>query len=77
VRKGTFHMDGEMPINPSGGVIATNPIGATGLLRVGEAAWQIMGKSGDRQVENVKKALCTGFGGCSWSDVMILGAEMP
>jgi acetyl-CoA C-acetyltransferase len=77
VRKGTFHMDGQMPINPSGGVISTNPIGATGLLRVGEAAWQIMGKSGDRQVENVKKALCTGFGGCSWSDVMILGAEMP
>jgi len=77
VRKGTFHMDGEMPINPSGGVISTNPIGATGLLRVGEAAWQIMGKSGDRQVENVKKALCTGFGGCSWTDVMILGAEMP
>jgi acetyl-CoA C-acetyltransferase len=77
VRKGTFHMDGQLPINPSGGVISTNPIGATGLLRVGEAAWQIMGKSGDRQVENVKKALCTGFGGCSWSDVMILGAEMP
>lgn len=77
VREGTFHMDGRLPINPSGGVISTNPIGATGLLRVGEAAWQIMGKSGDRQVENVRRALCTGFGGCSWSDVMILGADLP
>ncbi len=54
-----------------------NPIGATALIRVGEAAWQIMGKAGDRQVPNVKKALCTGFGGCSWSDVMILGADLP
>lgn len=77
VRKGTFHMDGELPINPSGGVISTNPIGATGLIRVGEAAWQIMGKAGARQVENVRKALATGFGGCSWSDVMILGADLP
>ncbi len=77
IRKGVFEMDGELPINPSGGVISTNPIGATGLIRVGEAAWQIMGKAGDRQVPNVRKALATGFGGCSWSDVMILGADLP
>jgi acetyl-CoA C-acetyltransferase len=77
IRKGTFEMDGELPINPSGGVISTNPIGATGLIRVGEAAWQIMGKAGDRQVPGVKKALCSGFGGCSWTDMMILGADLP
>lgn len=77
IRKGVFEMDGELPINPSGGVIATNPIGATGLIRVGEAAWQIMGRAGDRQVPNVRKALVTGFGGCSWSDVIILGADLP
>jgi acetyl-CoA C-acetyltransferase len=77
IRSGTTHMDGELPINPSGGVISTNPIGATALIRVGEAAWQIMGKAGERQVPNVKKALATGFGGCSWSDVMILGADLP
>ncbi len=77
IRKGVFNMDGELPVNPSGGVIATNPIGATGLIRVGEAAWQIMGRARDRQVPNVKKALVTGFGGCSWSDVIILGADLP
>jgi acetyl-CoA C-acetyltransferase len=77
IRKGTFDMDGQLPINPSGGVISTNPIGATALIRIGEAAWQIMGKAGDRQVEGVKKALCTGFGGCSWTDLMILGADLP
>jgi acetyl-CoA C-acetyltransferase len=77
IRKGTFEMDGELPINPSGGVISCNPIGATALIRVGEAAWQIMGRAGDRQVEGAKKAMATGFGGCSWSDVFILGADLP
>lgn len=77
IRKGVFEMDGELPINPSGGVIATNPIGATGLIRTGEAAWQIMGRAGERQVPNVRKALVTGFGGCSWSDVLVLGADLP
>jgi acetyl-CoA C-acetyltransferase len=77
IRKNTFDMDGVLPINPSGGVISTNPIGATALIRIGEAAWQIMGKAGDRQVPDVKKALATGFGGCSWSDIMILGADLP
>ncbi len=77
VRKGVFEMDGQLPINPSGGVISTNPIGATALIRVGEAAWQIMGRCGERQVPGAKKALATGFGGCSWSDVFILGADLP
>jgi acetyl-CoA C-acetyltransferase len=77
IRSGATHMDGILPINPSGGVISCNPIGATALLRVGEAAWQIMGKSGDRQIPNVKKTLSSGFGGCSWTDIMILGADLP
>jgi len=77
VRKGVTDMDGELPVNPSGGVISTNPIGATAMIRVGEAAWQIMGRAGDRQVSNVKKALATGYGGCAWSNVMILGADTP
>jgi acetyl-CoA C-acetyltransferase len=34
VRSGDTNMGGKLPINPSGGVLATNPIGATGLLRI-------------------------------------------
>jgi acetyl-CoA C-acetyltransferase len=71
------HMGGKLPINPSGGVISTNCIGATALLRVAEAAIQIMGKGGKRQVPDVKNALATGFGGCFWSDVVILSSERP
>jgi acetyl-CoA C-acetyltransferase len=71
-------MDGELPVNPSGGVMSSNPIGATGVIRVGEAALQIMRKAGTRQVgRNVNVALATGFGGCYWADVMILGKNKP
>lgn len=77
IRNGVFDMDGELPVNPSGGPLATNPIGATAMIRVGEAALQIMGKAGDRQVPNVRTALATAFGSCCWSDVTILRNTKP
>lgn len=70
---GAITMEGDIPVNPSGGVISTNPIGATALIRVAEAALQIQGKAGARQVEGVRMALATGFGGSYWSEVFILG----
>lgn len=69
---GATYMDGELPVNPSGGVLSTNCIGATAMIRVAEAAIQVMGKGGQRQVPNVNRAMATGFGGSWWSDVMIL-----
>ena len=77
VRSGATDMGGECPVNPSGGVMSSNAIGATGLLRVAECALQIQGRAGDRQVPEVKIALVTGFGGCFWSDVLLMGREMP
>jgi len=74
---GQTDMGGSLPVNPSGGVLSTNCIGATGLLRVGEAALQIMGRADKRQVEGARLAMVTGFGGCFWSDVLVLGAEKP
>lgn len=74
---GVTDMGGSLPVNPSGGVLSTNCIGATGLLRVGEAAIQIMGKADKRQVDGAQLAMVTGFGGCFWSDVLILGAKKP
>ncbi len=74
---GATDMGGELPINPSGGVISTNPIGATGLIRAAECALQIMGKAGARQVPGAKRAMSTGFGGCFWSDLLIYGADKP
>lgn len=76
IDSGVTFMDGELPVNPSGGVLSTNCIGATAMIRVAEAAIQVMGKGGKRQVPGVKKALATGFGGSWWSDVVIL-ADTP
>ncbi|MEI6610203.1 MAG: thiolase family protein [Deltaproteobacteria bacterium] len=77
VGDGNTHMGGKLPINPSGGVISTNCIGATALLRVAEAAIQVMGKGEKRQVPDVKNAMATGFGGCFWTDIVILSSERP
>lgn len=77
VWSGATDMGGRIPINPSGGVISTNCIGATALLRVAEAAIQVMGRGGERQVPDVVNSLATGFGGCFWSDVFLMSSCMP
>lgn len=76
IESGATAMDGEIPVNPSGGVLCTNPIGATALIRVAEAALQIRGQGGEHQVPGVKTALATGFGGNWWSDIMILKSSL-
>jgi acetyl-CoA C-acetyltransferase len=77
IDEGVTEMDGELPVNPSGGVLSTNPVGASGVIRVAEAAMQVMGRAGAHQVPNVKTALATGYGVYAWSDVVILSAETP
>ncbi len=69
---GVTTMEGELPVNPSGGVLCTNPIGATAMIRVAEAALQVMGKAGAHQVSNVRTALVCSYGGNAWSDAFIL-----
>jgi acetyl-CoA C-acetyltransferase len=72
IEKGLTEMEGEFPVNPSGGVLATNPIGATPTIRVAEAALQIRGDAGEHQVtRDVKTAVATALGGPNWT-VMIL-----
>lgn len=61
--KGMFDMEGEIPVNPSGGVLTANPISVTALVRVGEAALQVTGKAGERQIGKAKTAVATGEGG--------------
>ena len=70
-------IDGKMPINPSGGVIASNAIGATALVRVAEAALQIRGDAGKHQISSeVKHALASGFGGTMWTVLLMLEKEL-
>jgi acetyl-CoA C-acetyltransferase len=78
VEDGDIAIDGAFPVNPSGGVIASNPIGATAMVRVAEAALQIMGKAGDHQVPKpVRQALASGFGGTMWTVLFLLCSQPP
>ncbi|WP_423244010.1 thiolase C-terminal domain-containing protein, partial [Actinoplanes campanulatus] len=56
---------GALPVNPSGGVLCSNPIGASGLLRFAEAAMQVMGRAGEHQVPGAATALGHAYGGGS------------
>jgi acetyl-CoA C-acetyltransferase len=73
--EGVTAMSGELPVNPSGGVLSTNPIGATALVRFAEAAIQVMGKGGKRQVPDVETSLGMGFGGSLWTELAIFGKD--
>jgi acetyl-CoA C-acetyltransferase len=63
VDRGDQKFGRHLPINPSGGVLCTNPIGASGMIRLGEAALQAMGRAGAHQVDGVKNALGHAYGG--------------
>ena len=77
VLKGTFRKGGQLPCCPSGGTLCTNPIGATGLIRLAEAALQVTGKAGARQVDGAKLAMSHAMGGVDqFNGVTIVGAEM-
>src|SRR4030042_1691779 len=60
LEKGITAMDGELPVNPSGGILSGNPVTVAGTIRVAEAALQLMGQAGGRQVDGAKRALAPG-----------------
>jgi len=62
---GDTKLDGRIPWNMSGGVLSSNPIGASGMLRFGEAALQIRGAAGEHQVDGARTALGHAYGGGS------------
>jgi len=56
--EGVVDIEGPLPVNPSGGVLANNPYMARGLMRVVEASLQLWGQAGPHQVKgSPKKAL--------------------
>jgi acetyl-CoA C-acetyltransferase len=63
VDRGEQKFGAHLPVNPSGGVLCTNPIGASGMLRLGEAALQVMGRAGAHQVDGAQTALGHAYGG--------------
>ncbi|TSD95696.1 thiolase domain-containing protein [Skermania sp. ID1734] len=75
---GETAIGGRIPVNASGGVLSSNPIGASGLIRFAEAAMQVMGRAGDHQVANARKAMGHAYGGGSqYFSMWVVGSERP
>jgi len=75
---GETAIGGKLPINASGGVLSSNQIGASGMLRFAEAAMQVMGRAGAHQVDGARKALGHAYGGGSqFFSMWVVGAEKP
>lgn len=75
---GDTALGGRLPVNPSGGVLSSNPIGASGMLRFSEAAKQVMGRAGDYQVDGACIALGHAYGGGSqYFSMWVVGSAKP
>ncbi|MFM7509771.1 MAG: thiolase domain-containing protein [Actinomycetota bacterium] len=75
---GSTEMTGDLPVNCSGGVLSTNPIGASGMIRFGEAALQVRGQAGDHQVDGARVAVGHAYGGAAQFYAMwVVGADKP
>ncbi len=73
LEEGIGRMPGKLSINPSGGILAGNPIGVAGAVRVAETVMQLRGEAGARQVDGAKMALAHGFtGACGQSHCVLI-----
>jgi acetyl-CoA C-acetyltransferase len=78
VEDGVTQMEGDLPVNPSGGVLSSNPIGASGMIRFAEAAMQVRGQAGEHQIDGAQVALGHAYGGGSQFFAMwAVGADKP
>ena len=74
---GETEMSGAFPVNPSGGVLSSNAIGASGMIRCLEAASQVRGTAGGYQVDGAKVALGHAYGGAAQYFAMWIVASEP
>lgn len=71
VMSGRTALDGDFPINPSGGLKSKgHPVGATGVAQIVESVTQLRGEAGQRQIKNAKTALTQNMGGSGASSVV-------
>lgn len=77
IDRGVTQIGGKLPVNPSGGILAGNPTTVAGMVRVAEAALQLRGEAGERQVPNARTAIAHGQSGyCGQHHcVLILGSD--
>ncbi|HEY78367.1 MAG TPA: hypothetical protein G4O09_04570 [Dehalococcoidia bacterium] len=70
-------INGDIPVDPGGGVVSTNAIGASGLQRMAEAALQIRGDGGEHQVpKEVKSALAYAQGADQFATMVLFNKTL-
>jgi len=75
---GETEITGSMPINCSGGVLSSNPIGASGMIRFAEAALQVRGQAGAHQIDGARVAVGHAYGGAAQYYAMwVVSADKP
>ena len=74
---GATEIGGSFPVNMSGGVLSSNPIGASGMIRCLEAANQVRGTAGDYQVDGARVALGHAYGGAAQYFAMWIVSSEP
>ena len=74
---GATAMGGELPVNPSGGVLSAHAVLVAGMARIIECVLQIRSEAGARQVDGARTALAHGINGpCGQSHCLwVLGKE--
>lgn len=76
IAAGRFDVGGDVVLNPSGGTLCSNPIAVTGLVRVCDAALQVLGRAEDYQVPNARTAVATAIGGSAQFEAcLVLGSD--
>jgi acetyl-CoA C-acetyltransferase len=77
IEEGRSTLQGDMPVNPSGGLKSFgHPVGATGVRMIYEIVTQLRGEAGERQVKNAEIGLAHNLGGPgAVACVVILGRE--
>ncbi|WP_018085773.1 acetyl-CoA acetyltransferase [Desulfurispora thermophila] len=80
VLDGVFDLDGQLPVNPDGGLKSFgHPIGASGLRMLFEMFLQLRGEAGPRQIKDPVLGLTHNLGGFPWqsvASVCIVGREL-
>lgn len=71
VEKGLTAVDGEKPVNASGGLKSKgHPVGATGVAQAIEIVKQLRGEAGERQIEQARIGMTQNMGGSGASTLV-------
>jgi acetyl-CoA C-acetyltransferase len=73
IEEGRISMDGDFPINPSGGLLGLgHPVGATGIRMLLDCAKQVSGKAKKSQVKNAENMATFNLGGSTTTCVSFI-----